>query len=410
METTLGGISASPDIPESMTNTGKIPLLKRVYRWYTYQVPFKRMVILVSIIFAIAILFAIGIYIYIIAHGYQKPETTKVTSTFTPTPTPTPITKIDPLTGVTYTGQSVSNLNRPPLAVMIENSISARPQTGLSQADIVYETLAEGGITRFMAVFLGNTPSLVGPVRSARTYFLDWVNEYNAIYAHWGQNSDVAPSLGPDGIRNIDAIFQPGTDQSCNSATGLFCRDESRDAPHNGYGFPQKIWNDGASSGWNLPSNFNQWTFKDDAVLANRGIDLSALNIDFMSDDPYYSVKWLYSRANNTYTRYDYGDTTLSQQDRLTGTPVTAKNIVVQFVNGNIYTSSGGKDVFHLDTTGTGKASIFLDGKEIDGSWKKISLTDRTMFYDQNNNPVQFNRGNTWITVLVTDSGTFSYK
>src|SRR4030066_1764105 len=94
----------------------------------------------------------------------------------------------NPINGTLYTKREAKAWkDKVPLAIMVENSIVARPQSGLSKADIVYEALAEGGITRVAAVFLSQG-SQIGPVRSARKYYYDWISEYKPIYAHWGGN------------------------------------------------------------------------------------------------------------------------------------------------------------------------------------------------------------------------------
>jgi hypothetical protein len=107
-----------------------------------------------------------------------------------------PRTEACPLNGSLKTQQAKDAWSkRRPLAVMIENHEESRPQSGLSSADVVYEAVAEGGITRFMAVFLCPFNDIqVGPVRSARTYFLDWVSEYNSLYAHVGGANTPGPA------------------------------------------------------------------------------------------------------------------------------------------------------------------------------------------------------------------------
>lgn len=409
METNIAGVAPLQDVPTSITNAGKMGFFARVQNWYAYQLTPKKILFICVVGILCTILIASSIYAYIIYTGSHKTIAihTTPTPTQTPTPTPTPLMRTDPLTGQTLVGDATKVLDRPPLAVMIENSIPARPQTGLNQADVVYEALAEGGITRFMAIFLQNTTSIIGPVRSARTYYLSFERQFNAIYAHWGQNSDVAPSIASDNIRNVDAIFQPGTENSCTHPTGLFCRDDSRLAPHNGYGFPQKIWDFAASQGWTGASNLEGWVFKADAASTGTGVDQAKLNISFMQNDSDYAATWVYDKSSNLFTRYDG---TVLQKDRADGTPITAKNIVLQFVNGNVYTSSGGKDVYGLQTTGSGKASFFIDGKETDGTWKRDSEASLTVFYDATGNPIQFDEGRTWISVLVNNTGSFTYK
>lgn len=373
--------------------------------------PRKKFILLTASIVIIIAGITVATYLYVMK-GNTKAASNITVSSYVPTPTPTPTPVFNPINGEIVSAEEQANLNRPPLAVMIENSTDARPQSGLNSADVVYEALAEGGITRFMAVFLQNTPLRIGPVRSVRTYYLDWASEYNPIFSHWGGNSDALAEIPTIGIHNVDAMYMSGSDNTCASDTSnqktIFCRDPSRYAPHNGYGDTQLIWNYGANQKWSSSSTFTQWTFKDDAPLAQRGVDGIHLNISFMSNDTDYAVNWAYNQTNNNYTRYNYSN--VVQLDRADNTPITAKTIIVQYVTAENYTSSSGKVVFRFDNTGSGNASIFEDGKEIDGTWKKASMDGRTLYYDTNGNLISLNRGKIWITFLQPDLGNFTYK
>lgn len=388
-------------VSEPVTKSSRNPI-----KWFQQLPPAKKIAVLVGIAACIGVLCFAGTYIYIInrPNAKQQGNQTANKTTPTPSPTPTPTPVYNPINGAPVDAQHANNLTRSPLAVMIENSVPARPQTGLNDADVVYEALAEGGITRFMAVFLQNTPQQVGPVRSARTYYLDYASEYNPLYVHWGGNSDALTEIPQIGIHNLDAITSSGSDTSCqNDTSTLFCRDESRGAPHNGYGIMAQIWNYAQSQGWSFPSGFVSWQFKEDNPQAKRGPDGQTISIQFASDDADYDVKWVYNQSQNVYTRYNGG--TL-QVDRATNDPITTKTLVVEYVTGNLYDSTSGKEVWHLNNSGTGKVSVFTDGKEVDGIWKKSSMTDRTQFIDTAGNQIPLNRGKIWITIVQPDQGT----
>lgn len=124
-----------------------------------------------------------------------------------------------------------AELNKKIMTVVIENHPDARPQSGLDKASIVYETLAEGGITRFLAVFQENEVAEIGPVRSARIYFLDWVLEYDALFAHIGGNIAALDQIGPLKIQDINQFYN----------ANYFWRDNSRVAPHNVYTTTDKL-------------------------------------------------------------------------------------------------------------------------------------------------------------------------
>jgi hypothetical protein len=142
------------------------------------------------------------------------------TPTRTLTPTPTPVTKLSPLTGLPL---APALADQPIAGVIIENHPDARPQSGLSQAGVVYEANAEGGITRFEAFFLDSYPAVMGPVRSLRTYFLTWGLEFNAPVAHAGGNSDALGLIVPKHMKDINALsfasdgFYRTTDRVCAS-------------------------------------------------------------------------------------------------------------------------------------------------------------------------------------------------
>ncbi|MBV8281115.1 MAG: DUF3048 domain-containing protein [Candidatus Eremiobacteraeota bacterium] len=143
----------------------------------------------------------------------------------TPTPTPTPAVE-NPLNGAMVPPDAPKHRVA---AVMIDNYPDARPQSGLYDADVVYEVEAEGGITRYLALFLGAAPTAVGPVRSARTYFVDLARPYDPFFAHAGQNDDVIDvlrDLRNAGFADMDEI---------QHTPEAFWRDNSRDMPHNLY-------------------------------------------------------------------------------------------------------------------------------------------------------------------------------
>src|SRR3990167_951299 len=186
-----------------------------------------------------------------------------------------PRTEKCPLDGDLHTKKAKDSLEkRRPLAVMIENHADARPQSGLTSADIVYEAVAEGGITRFMAIFYCNlSDTQVGPVRSARTYFLDWLSEYDALYAHVGGANTPGPADA------LSQIIKYGIKDLNQFSIGFptFWRDYQRlghpvATEHTMYSTTQKLWEIGANRGWmekdedgiSWDKNFTSWKFKDD--------------------------------------------------------------------------------------------------------------------------------------------------
>ncbi len=272
-----------------------------------------------------------------------------------------------------------------PLAVMIENHPQARPQTGLADASIVYETLAEGGITRFMAIYGPSVPDTAGPVRSARTYYVDWAQDYNALYTHFGGANDALKKIKNDGVADIDGM----------KLSGYFWRKwypGVTGSEHTAFTNPTKLYQYAASKKWPTEGNFTKYTFKDDIAIAERP-STGTLSIDY-SGNSNFAAKFTYDQATNTYSRYMAG---IAHKDRITGKQISSKNIIVQYTK-EIYKS--GKKDHDLQTVGTGIAKIYLDGKEINGTWSKSNTKARTIFKDESGNQIVFNRGQTWIAVV----------
>jgi len=374
----------------------------------------------------------IGLAIYLIATGLSFAGFTvlaKKSAAAATTPTPSvsgsqqhfvidpsiPRTQVCPLNGKLYTKQEEAVWQkRRPLAVMIENTTDARPQSGLSSADVVYEAVAEGGITRFMGVFYcGIAAASVNfaPVRSARTYFLPWVLEYDAAYNHVGgagvcDDSTVDPrakalcQIGQYGIHDMD--------QFGISFPTCYRNPDRLDHPvateHTMVCVSDKLIAIAASRGWTnvdaqgVPwdKNFVPWKVKDDAVLADRGASFSAT---FTAWKGYtdYTVKWVYDKASNAYKRFEAG---VPQMDLETKEQLTAKNIVILFAEETGPVDEHGHLLY--DNIGTGPGLLFQDGKNIKITWRKVNLNARTQFFDGNGKEISFNRGQIWIEMLPT--------
>ena len=237
-----------------------------------------------------------------------------------------PRDQVCPLSGVKYTKQEADiYASRRPLAVMIENTEEGRPQSGLSRADIVYEALAEGWITRFMGVFYCNTPMeniVFAPVRSARTYFVDWVSEYDALYNHVG-GAGVCndPTVDPraKALCHIDQYKIKDMDQFGISFPTCFRNPDRLDHPvateHTMICVTDKLHKLAASRGWTnvdakgVPwdKNFVSWKFKDDAKEADRGTAFSASFVAWSGYEKEYGVKWVYDGTANSYKRFNGG-------------------------------------------------------------------------------------------------------
>ena len=276
-----------------------------------------------------------------------------------------------------------------PYAVMIENLRSVRPQSGLSQAAVVYEALVEGGATRFLAVFDPSEiiPEIM-PVRSARPYYIEWASEYNALYVHAGGSPKALTVIweNPD-FKDLEALSRDSK---------YFWRDTTKYAPHNLVTSSEKM--NFALHDKELidtKAKYQSWKFKDDATQEERGADGKKLEFNF-SYGTTYLVGYTYNQEQNYYLRENANEPHL---DKNTGKQIAVKNVIVQLVEGPVLNGGAGRlDIF---VGGEGKAWVLRDGEIIEGIWKKGSRTDRTLFYDMDGNELELNRGNTWIHIIT---------
>ncbi|OGE08075.1 hypothetical protein A3I53_04480 [Candidatus Curtissbacteria bacterium RIFCSPLOWO2_02_FULL_40_13b] len=310
-----------------------------------------------------------------------------------------------PLNGALYTQKREDDWQkRRPLGVMLENHVDARPTLGLSRADIIYEAVAEGGITRFLALYLCQDAGDIAPIRSARTYFLDWLSEYDAAYAHVGGANTPGPADA------LGQIRQYGIYDMDQFGLGFptYWRGTDKLAPHNVHSTTKKLWEAAEEKGYG-PKNdkgvrwdekFTLWKFKDDAPLDARG-DQKPIVMPFWEQSPDYTVTWQYDKNANVYRRFHGNE---AQIDKITNEHLSAKNLVVQFqVERN---ANDGYPDGHLlyGTTGSGKALIFMDGKATVGRWVKKDRTSRTQYLDASGKEIVFARGLIWIETVPAEN------
>ncbi|MFH1207923.1 MAG: DUF3048 domain-containing protein [Patescibacteria group bacterium] len=272
-----------------------------------------------------------------------------------------------------------------PVAVMIENLTSSRPPSGLAQANVVYEALAEGGITRFMAVFaqpLIGVPE-IGPVRSARSYYVDWALEYQALYVHVGGSPQALAQIKADDVLDFSQFYH----------APFFWRDSKRSAPHNLYTSGEKMGLALHDQKTPATGQYTGWKFKDDASSSALPTGEKSISIDFSSFN--YKVEYKYDRTANDYVRYLAGQ---PHQDKNEVT-LRAKNVIVQKVKTQLID----QERLGMATVASGEAIIFRDGQTLIGTWDRKTKTDRTRFYDQAGAEVELNAGQIWVEVVPTD-------
>ncbi|MEW6663535.1 MAG: DUF3048 domain-containing protein [Bacillota bacterium] len=279
---------------------------------------------------------------------------------------------LNPLTGQRV--QTTAKL----IAVMIDNLPQARPQSGLSKADIVWEIEAEGLVTRLMALFYGDPPEIVGPVRSARPYYMALAKEWDAYYAHVGGSNDAASKIDEWKIRSInDLMGHPG-----------YSVDQTRQRPHSTYLTLAKALENKSPNGI-----FPNWKFE--APKAGKP-DFGAIKLDY---DKQNKVTYTFSADKEAYLRQQNGSPMV---DRVTGEQIFVRNVIIQYARHRNLNN----ELKHVEVEviGEGKAEYFLGGRYLEGSWRKKDLTAPTEFLDAEGRPVAFAPGNTWIQVVRSPS------
>lgn len=321
-----------------------------------------------------------------------------------------PKTEACPLNGALFTKDERRFWEaRRPLTVMIENHQESRPQSGLTAADVVYEAVAEGGITRFLAVYYcaaAVEEITIGPVRSARVYFIDFASEYGdyPLYAHVGGANRAGPA---DALGQIEQLGWLNHGNDLNQfALGfpVFWRDYERlghpvATEHTMYSTTDKLWTvaherqldakDANGNRWD--DDFVSWQFKDDG---SQG-EVDEIKVSFWRGYHDYDVIWQYDREAKLYRRFNGGQ---PHRDLNNHEQIQVKNVVAMFAK----EKSLNDEEKHLlyTTTGKGKALVFQDGRVIKGFWQKADRQSRTKFLASSGQEIEFNRGPIWIEII----------
>lgn len=279
--------------------------------------------------------------------------------------------------------------NRHPLAIVIENHPDARPQAGLDKASLVYEAIVEGGITRFLALYGSEEADKVGPVRSARTFFVDWSQGFNAFFSHVGGNIDALDQIKAEKILDLDQ-FSYSTPYWRERNTNLATE-------HTMYTTTAKLRAQASKNNYSSANNFNVLKFKDEPSAEEKAKLPQSQKITIPFSTASYEVSYQYDREKNLYKRFLAGS---PHFDQITKKQLEAKDIVIMTVQRKPTVTRINESGWEMTVIGQGKAQIFLDGKMINGSWKKNSKTDRELFYDENGAEITFNRGPLWLEII----------
>lgn len=302
-------------------------------------------------------------------------------------PRPKPVIYYSPITGLPVSSEA--DRTKPVTAIVIENSPDARPQSGLKDAETVYEAIAEGGITRFAVIYQQNKPELIGPVRSLRPYYVDWMKPYDASIAHVGGSAAALAEVRNGSYRDIDQFFNAGT----------YWRASDRYAPHNVYTNFERLDALNSVKGYktSAPKEYARADIKPSAAP-----DASTINVAISS--PTYNSSYTYDATNKFYVRSQAG---APHVDREKGV-ITPKVVVVLNVDESTVFQDTNRQ--EIQTTGSGVATIFQGGTVVKGTWERSSKDILYTFKDSEGKEVKLDRGQTWITAIPNGSGSVSWQ
>lgn len=315
---------------------------------------------------------------------------------------------------------------RRPLTAVIENHLDSRPPSGVGRADVVYEAVAEGGITRFLNVFycgVASGDTRIGPIRSARVYFINWASEYGKtpLFLHVGGANSIC-STCPGGVKPagqvskevnaFDLLISIGwryangnaMDGGTNVGYPVVWRDYERipgaATEHTFMGSSDKLFEEGAKRGFSnkdekgvaWDQTFKKWKFIDNQPVSPGAQTAENISFEFWSNKPDYNVEWKYDKATNTYVRFNGGK---EYTDMETKQPITAKNVIITFLDERGPVDKEGH-MFYKNV-GRGNALFFQNGIVIKGTWSKDTREARTLFSDEKGKEISLVRGQVWI-------------
>jgi hypothetical protein len=282
------------------------------------------------------------------------------------------------------TGEQITpELNkRPVVSIQIENSPDARPQSGLKDAGVVFEAIAEGGITRFNASFLETQPDYIGPVRSVRPYYAVLAAPFDPIFVHAGGSAAGLAKLQELGLKDFD--------HGANG--GAFKRVSDRYAPHNLYTSMAELDKASASRGY-TSSNVKSLPRK---AVAQPNPTVTARTVDLSISSPLYNVHYDYDQASNSYKRMLAGKPHTDQRSGAQLAPKVVVALVMQYSQNGIYSV--------YQTTGSGSMVVFQDGVVQKGKWSKTGEREQFTFTDEAGKPLELSPGQTWISLVKADN------
>ncbi|HHU20537.1 MAG TPA: DUF3048 domain-containing protein [Bacilli bacterium] len=289
---------------------------------------------------------------------------------------------IYPLTGE---ATDTASLNRI-IGVMVNNHPAARPQSGLSQADIVFEILAEGQTTRFLAMFQSEAPELVGPVRSARPYYFNLANDFDALYVYHGAANFIEDMLRAGAADHLNGAYYDNDGH-------LFKRESFRKAPHNSYLIFDSVTEVAQGKEYEIEAEHRPFTFLTEEEFGElTGEAVSELSLKYGQED----VTYRYDEVNETYSRFNGEEQTIELNDQ---TPIELSNVFIIETPHQVVDDAGRREV---DLVSGGNAYLLQKGLIQRLEWQNI---DGYLLPVKDGEVVPFVPGKTWVNVIPTTPG-----
>ncbi len=271
------------------------------------------------------------------------------------------------------------------VSVKIENSPQARPQSGIQSADVVYESITEGGITRFNCMFHSTDPGEVGPVRSARLSDISIVPQYDPLFVFSGASGQVNSAVKRAGLQNLSQDL---------GVTYGYRRSSQRSAPHNLYVTLSKIREEGVKRGYPATQAIRPLQF---ARSIEGTPSITSITIPFSTAN---TSQWTWDPAADVYARVNNGKV---HSDALTGKQITAKNVVVMWakMDATAKRDVAGSTTYDIELVGSNRATVFRNGMRFDGTWSATAGAP-PVFKASDGTPIRLAPGNTWFEVIPT--------
>ena len=276
-----------------------------------------------------------------------------------------------------------------PYAVMIDNNVGYTAHAGLQDAYLTYEIIVEGGLTRIMAIFKDKDTSLIGPVRSARHYFLDYALENDAIYGHYGWSEFAKNDIDLLGVDNLNGI---------TNAQSAYWRDRSVAAPHNVFTSIENLKEAAESKGYRLTSNnFENFDYSVDAITLDQKEGAMPANNISIRYSYYHTTGYTYDTNRGVYLRSMDNQ---AHVDKVTQEQYYTKNIIIQKMGNHSIDNYGRQDI---DDVSSGDGYYITNGYAVPIKWEKSGRSAKTKYTYLDGTTIQLNDGNTYVQIQPTD-------